>query len=84
MKVNSLQLLGTVVDNYSMDSFFDYYVGIQIQREKEDLHKIFLYEFENRIHEEGYYDDGEDRYFDDYEPEYFDEEDLLARHGFEQ
>lgn len=77
MKINSLQLLGTVIDNYSMDSFFDYYVAIQIQREKEELKKVFLYETESSIDDEFDYDD--DYY---YESEYLTEDDYRNKYGF--
>jgi hypothetical protein len=79
MKINSLQLLGTVIDNYSMDSFFEYYVGIQIEREKDDLERIFLYEFETSIADE--FDDRDTDY--DYEPEYITEDDYRNDYRFE-
>lgn len=81
MKINSLQLLGTVVDNYSMDSFFEYYVDIQIEREKDDLKKILLYEIESSIDNE--FDDYDVDYDYDYEPEHI-EDDYRDRYGFDK
>lgn len=82
-KINSLQLLGTVVDNYSMESLLNYYVAIQIEREKEDLKRIFLYEIESFVDEFGRDDmDYDNSDFDFDECEYLTEDDFREKYGF--
>ena len=80
MKINSLQLLGTVIDDYSMESFFDYYVDIQIQREKDDLKRIFFYEIETSIINEFEVNNSDSDF--DYETEYITEDDYRNEYGF--
>lgn len=82
-KINSLQLLGTVIENYSMESLFDYYIDIQIQREKDHLRHVCLYETERPLLDN---DDGYDTVvdWDDDGYEFWTEEDLRIQHGFEE
>ena len=75
-------MLGTVIKDYSLESFFDYYVDIQIEREKDHLRHVCLYEIERPLEE---YDDYHVDWDQEYDPyEYWTEEDLRVGHGFEE
>lgn len=81
-KINSLQLLGSVIDNYSMESFFDYYVNIQIEREIDYLQKTVLYESEVLMDDDFGCENNSD---DDYDYfEYWTEDDMRIKYGFEE